>query len=172
LEVVRSDEREPGVGHRFDLAIGALRAQIDEEFRISERLDGKARQAFALAAAFFAVTQTVAFRGSLSPEERIAILIVAVPAAILLLVTATAVANLEDLRREKDIEPRAIQEWASEHDDMQFARTMIVHLREVADRRVESNTHRSALYAKVATRTRWSLILAAVELLLAMVMRA
>ena len=46
-------------GKDLDQAISTLRARVDEEFRIAERLDSKARQAFALAAGFFAVVQTV-----------------------------------------------------------------------------------------------------------------
>lgn len=39
----------------------ALRSAADQEFTIAERLATKARQGFALAAAFFAISQTVAF---------------------------------------------------------------------------------------------------------------
>jgi hypothetical protein len=41
--------------------VDALKASADQEFYIAERLSAKARQAFALAAGFFIVGQTVAF---------------------------------------------------------------------------------------------------------------
>ncbi len=43
--------------------VDALMASADQEFNIAERLSAKARQAFALAAGFFVVAQTVAFGG-------------------------------------------------------------------------------------------------------------
>jgi type VI protein secretion system component VasK len=163
---------------RLGLAIEALRARIDEEFRITERLDTKARQAFALAAAVFAVGQTVAFgsfaAGNVVRSERVAILILAVMAALALALTAHKVADAEDLRRERDIDPSAIERWARERDDEMFAREMVVHLREVADRRAANNEKRAQVYSGhrgVLYFVRWTLILTGVELLLALVFR-
>ena len=44
----------------------ALKASADQEFNIAERLSAKARQAFALAAGFFVVAQTVAINPALA----------------------------------------------------------------------------------------------------------
>jgi len=41
--------------------VDALKASADQEFNIAERVSAKSRQAFALAAGFFIVGQTVAF---------------------------------------------------------------------------------------------------------------
>ena len=62
----RPAAKEGGSGPDLDGAgkiVDALRASADQEFNIAERLSGKARQSFALAAGFFIVAQTVAFGG-------------------------------------------------------------------------------------------------------------
>jgi len=64
--------------------VDALKASADQEFAIAERLSAKARQAFALAAGFFIVAQTVAFGGfeadKLSSHEKHWILALAIVA--------------------------------------------------------------------------------------------
>lgn len=166
-------------GARLDLAITALRARVDEEFRITERLDSKARQAFALAGGGFAIAQTVAF-GSFGQDQihdaaRYLTLGLAIIAGVALTLTAHKLTDAEDLRPEKDIEPAAIERWARERDDAMFAKEMIVHLREVADRRAASNAGRAELYSGhrgVLFWTRWTLILTGAELIFAIIFRA
>jgi hypothetical protein len=48
--------------------VDALKASVDQEFSIAERLSAKARQSFALAAGVFVVAQTVAFGGFASAK--------------------------------------------------------------------------------------------------------
>jgi hypothetical protein len=165
-------------GQRLELAINALRARIDEEFRIAERLDSKIRQAFALVAALFAVAQTVAFGGftqsNVSGDDRLVIVALTVLAAIALAQTAHKVVDAEDLRGEKDIDPGYIETWARDCDDEEFAKQMVVHLRQVADRRAENNAERAALYTEdrgVLFWARWTLILTGVEILFAVILR-
>ena len=57
-------ETQSSGGGGFEAAgriVDALKASADQELTIAERLSGKARQAFALAAGVFVVAQTVAF---------------------------------------------------------------------------------------------------------------
>jgi hypothetical protein len=68
--------------------VDALKASADQELTIAERVSGKARQAFALAAGVFVVAQTVAFgnfeANNLSDRERDWILGLAIAAVVLL----------------------------------------------------------------------------------------
>src|SRR3954465_14757211 len=90
----------------IDNALTVLRARIDEEFRITERLDSKSRQAFALTAGFFAVVQTVAFgafaQATVNGTERVLLLAAAVVAGGALIVVANRLTNGEELLEEAD----------------------------------------------------------------------
>lgn len=92
--------------------VDALKASADQEFNIAERLSAKARQAFALAAGFFIVGQTVAFGSfeatKLSTHEKhwmIALAIVAIaalaPFAVAFTLKADATYKSRDLPLEK-----------------------------------------------------------------------
>jgi hypothetical protein len=160
---------------RLGLAIAALRARVEEEFRISERLDVKARQAFALSAALFAIAQTIALNKEVAGTEQVLLAVLALCAVATLGMTAQKLVASEELRREKDIDPAVIEEWARDTDDELFAQNMVVHLREVAERRAENNESRARLYNEgrgVIFWTRWTLILTGVELLFAVILRA
>src|SRR4051794_36183298 len=150
LDLLKGAGDESSTGSRLDLAIAALRARVDEEFRITERLDSKARQAFTLAGGGFAIAQTVAFgsfgQAQIHDAARFATLGVAIIAAIALTLTAHKLTISEDLRREVDVDPAAIERWARELDDKEFGRRMVVQLRSVAERRHASNEQRAELY--------------------------
>ena len=156
-------------GKDLDQAITVLRARIDEEFRISERLDSKARQAFALATGFFAVVQTLAFGGfaqtTVTPTERVFLLVAAVIAGGCVVVVAHRLANGEELLEEADVKPEAIVEWCDEAgNDAEFVSTRLVsELAHMARRRADNNAIRARNYDAVAFSTRWALILAAVD---------
>ena len=164
-------------GNDLGQAITVLRARIDEEFRISERLDSKARQAFALATGFFVVVQTVAFGGfaqsTVTTDERFLLLAAAVIAAGSLIVVAHRLTNGEELLEEADVKPQKIVQWCNEaDDDPEYVSVRLVsELAHMADRRNENNIIRGRNYDNVVFAARWALILAGVELLTAIAVR-
>ncbi len=160
----------------LDRAITVLNARLDEEFRISERLDGKQRQAFALASVFFAIVQTVAFgsfaQGHLHTAQRGVIGGLAVVACVILIVVMQYLTSAEKLRDEDDINPKAIVDWCNEADAPDYVAVRLVgELSEVAQKRAASNKARALSYDKVSAAARWSLIASGVELLVAIALR-
>jgi len=156
--------------------VNALRARVDEEYRIMERLDTKARQAFAFVAAFFAVVQAVAFgtfaEGGITPTERVILAVFAVTAGLSVLVVGHHLRNQEDLQTESDIKPEEILKWwneASSENDVSVH--LASGLAEVAKERHANNLRRSTLFNKLDSWARWSLILTSLELLVAIVIR-
>jgi hypothetical protein len=164
-------------GRDLDQAIGVLRARIDEEFQITERFATKGRHAFALAAAFFAVVQTVAFgsfqEGGVQPGERVALLVVALIAGAALVVVAHRVTGGEELLEEADIRPEAIVDWCEEAgDDPEYVPARLVsELSRMARRRSENNAIRGRNYDAVEQAVRLALIATAFELVVAIVVR-
>jgi hypothetical protein len=167
-----------GGGSADDLeqAIAVLRARMDEEFRVSERLDSKQRQAFALASVFFAVVQTVAFgsfaQSNLHTTQRAIIGALAVLAGMVLIVVMHKLNNAEELHAEDDIRPEAIVAWCNEADGPGYVAARLVgELSDVARRRSNSNKERARNYDSVANAARWSLIATGVELIVAIALR-
>ena len=161
-------------GKGLDHALGVLQSRVDEEFRISERLDTRSRQAFGLAAAFFAVVQTVAF-GAFAQEdvtslERVFMLISAVLGGIALAGVAHRLTHGEQLQDESDIEPDAIIRWLQEKPNA-FTEQLVTELSVTAQARTDNNEIRGRNFEAVVTTTRWTLILAGVELLVAISVR-
>src|SRR2546421_3728197 len=78
--------RSPDPPSEVAYLLDTLRALFQEEFETADRLNGKARQAFALAVGFFALVQTVAFNNfahaAESPTDTKWILIVALVAIV------------------------------------------------------------------------------------------
>lgn len=149
---------------------------MDEEFRISERVDSKQRQAFALASVFFAVVQTVAFgsfaQDQLHTVERGIIGVLAAVASITLIVVMHRLNNAEELRDEDDINPKTIVAWCNAADTPGYVAARLVgELSEVAQARTDSNRSRALNYDKVSVAARWSLIATGVELLTAIALR-
>jgi hypothetical protein len=142
----------------LEQAIGVLRARIDEEFRISERLDSKSRQAFALAAGFFAVVQTVTFsafaQSSVHTGERIVLLAVAFIAGGAVAAVAHRLTNGEELLDEIDIKPETIVQWCNEagRDSEYVSVRLVGELSGVATRRAE--TTRSVAASSIASQMR------------------
>ncbi len=175
LEVLQGDGEKPEVPGRLDLAIDVLRARVDEEFSITERLDAKGRQVFGLCAAFFAVAQAVAFSAfraaDVTTGDRWLIAGCATVAALGLLITGHRLVNGEEPRTEIDLEPSQIEEWARDKSDEEFAQLLVVHLRRVADARHDSNETRAANYMQIEFAGRWSLILTTLEIIVAVACR-
>jgi hypothetical protein len=164
-------------GGDLDQAIGVLRGRVDEEFRITERLDSKGRQAFALASLFFGVVQTVAF-GSFAERtihgaEKVVLLAAAVAAGFALAAVAHRLTHGEELKEEEDIAPEAIERWCNEAgNDREYVKVRLVgELRRVARERSDNNEIRGRNYDAIVTVTRWSLILSGLELLAAIIVR-
>jgi hypothetical protein len=163
-------------GSDLEQAIGVLRARVDEEFRIAERLDSKQRQAFALAAAFFAVVQTVTF-GSFAQDvvtstERALLGLLALVAGIAVATTAHRLAGGEALLDEDDVNPEAVVRWCNEAAEEHYvARKIVSTLSTVAANRHESNKARGAKVDRVQLAARWALMLTGVELVVAIVTR-
>jgi hypothetical protein len=175
---VRSVSDTPQTSDTSDLAqvITALRARIDEEFRMMERLDTKARQAFALVAGFFAVVQAVTFgsfaQGGVNPTERVFLAIAAILAGALVLWAGHLLREVEELQREPDINPRELVSWyeeATEPDHV--ARNLASGLKVVAEKRFDNNLEKTKRLKTLDSAARCSLILTSLELMLAIVFR-
>ena len=177
LEVLKGGDDDPvDKGHRLDLAIEVLRARVNQELKISERLDAKARQAFGLVAAFFAVAQAVTFgsfrAGTLSGIELIGLGILAGVAAVSVGLTGHRLADAEEGQGEQDIEPKDVEQWARDMDDRGFAERRVVELRDDAEKRRAGNVKRRTRYERLEVVARWALILTTAELLFGIAFRA
>lgn len=161
----------------LDQAITALRARMDEEFRITERLSSKARQVFALTAGFFAVIQTIAFgtfgRDTVNSTERATLLVIAIVAGASVAWVARRVTSSEELLDETDVSPDKIAEWTEKgRSDPEYVRTHLVsNLAVVARKRSDNNKVRAERYDEVENAARWALIITSVELIVAVVVR-
>lgn len=160
----------------LDNALAVLRERVDLEFRRTERLDTKARQAFALAAGFFALTQAGAFasfgESAVSSGERVWILIVAVAAVAALAFTATRVYHAEKLRGEGSMPIQSVFNWCLEQSGEKLVTAwLILAHRQVAAERVSSNATRVKQTRAVASAAGLTLILCATELIIALVVR-
>lgn len=166
-----------GQGRDLEAAITVLRARIDEEFRITERLDSKSRQAFALAAGYFAVVQTVAFGAfaatGVTRTERVFVAFAGLVAGVLLLVVAHRLGNGEETLEEIDIDPGRIVTWANDagEDPEHLPARLVGRLAKVAARRAENNAIRERDYGAVANASRLALICASVELVVGIIVR-
>jgi hypothetical protein len=176
LELLQGDGDLEPRPHRLDLAIEALRARVDQEFQISERLDAKARQGFGLVAAVFAVAQAVAFgnfrAGHLSGSELVILAIWAFLAALLVLLTGHSLRDSEEAQPEDDIRPDAIARWTEEKTDRAFAEQLVVELTRVAEGRHKSNERRRARYERLELIARVALIVTIAEMVFAIAFRA
>lgn len=160
----------------LEQAINVLRARVDEEFRIAERLDSKQRQAFALAAGFFAVVQTVAFgsfaEDALGAPERLALGVLAIVAGLAVMLAGHRLTDGEELQLEDDISSEALVRWCNDADGADYVAVRIVsRLSTVATNRHASNQTRARKVGKVQDATRLALLLAGLELVTAVLFR-
>jgi hypothetical protein len=157
-------------------AIEILRGRIDEEFRISERYDAKGRQLFTVAAGFYAAVQAVAFAAfgteHLASEARLAVLVCAFGAGLVLIVVGQRLANAEAPLKEADIPPEDLVAWLeSEETEEQVLLRQVGALATVAKSRAAKNAERKTTFEAIDVAVRWSLIASGVELLLALTVR-
>lgn len=96
------------------LALDLLRALADQEFARADRFGSRARNAFALTAGFFAVSQAVAFGSFVSDRitsaELTALLVIAALAAMTLAAAGWLVLQVERVQTGKNLEPDQVVE--------------------------------------------------------------
>jgi len=160
----------------LDNALAMLRDQVTEEFERAERLDSKSRQAFAVAAGFFALTQAGAFasfgEGSISPAQRGWILGASVVAVAALAFTAIYVQRAESLRPDDGIHIQSVLDWCiREEEDKMITAWLILANRQVAQERVDGNKVRADQVEAVLRATGLTLAFCAAELFLALAVR-
>jgi hypothetical protein len=160
----------------LDNALAVLRERVDQEFGRTERLDNKSRQAFALAAGFFALTQAGAFasfgEGAVSSSERFWLLAAAVVTVLALSYTAIQLYHAERLRREGSVNIQSVLNWClEEREDKMLTAWLILAHHEVASKRTRSNGDRVKQAEAVAKATGFTLALCGTELILALAVR-
>jgi hypothetical protein len=161
----------------MDHAITVLCGRMDELFRIIERLDTKAQQAFALGSAFYAGAQALAFASfaedDVTTPERVLVLVAAAVSTIALLVLAHRLANNLSLRRESGFSPEAIEDWYGDAVGRPgFMSANIVGLLvAVTKRREESARERANTYDSIETAARVAVILGIAESMIALTIR-
>ncbi|HVQ60411.1 MAG TPA: hypothetical protein VMS60_16050 [Solirubrobacterales bacterium] len=157
-------------------AITVLVARIDEQFRITERIDAKGRQVFAVCAAFYVGAQTLAFtifgEDDVDHLERASLSATALVATIALVYLAQRLLDNERLREERLFDAGGIVSWFEQaNNDAYVSRQLVHNLAHVADERVRTNEHRVAGYNSVLASARWALLLTALEAAVAVVVR-
>lgn len=160
----------------LDNALTALRDRVDQEFKRTERLDSKSRQAFAIAAGFFALTQAGAFatfgESAVSPGERSWILVAAVAAVAALAFAAIRVQHAERLRPEGGVHIQSVFDWClGEGEERMITAWLILAHHRVARERVSSNDLRAKQVEAVVWAAGLTLTLCATELILALAVR-
>jgi hypothetical protein len=160
----------------LDNTLGVLRERVDQEFQRTERLDSKSRQAFALSAGLFALTQAGAFASfaedAVDSHERLGILVGAILALAALGLTAVRLHHAEDLREEQSLPLQSIHDWSLEPqtDRLLTARLILSHLH-VAAKRTKSNAARVEQVKSVRTAAALTLAICATELIVALGVR-
>jgi hypothetical protein len=172
-EIARLVERDDG---DLAAALAVLRERVDHEFRVTERLERKARQEFTLAAGFFAVAQAGAFASfgasGVTTNERFGVLAAAMLAAVSLVLVAARLRTVERLREASELTPRTIFEWCRDQTRPKSTTAHLIWaLSELAGRHTTGNEVRAKQAKAVAAAAGWALALAGVELGLALVAR-
>lgn len=165
-----------GTGNATEI-VEALKASADQEFHIAERLASKARQAYALAAGVFVVSQTVAFNNfgaaKLSSHEKHAILVLAALAVLALGIATARVLAADDVVPSKDLlleDLMADLNAAYEGDDGVLGRLGGYYAGVVRSRR-DANTVRRKAYKSCRTFVALSLAATVLELVFALIVR-
>jgi hypothetical protein len=160
----------------LDRILGVLRGRIEEEFRITERVDLKSRQLFALAAGAFAGAQIAAYAAlastAVSHPKKIVTLALAIAGAVALGALTLLVHRNERLRDEQDLRPLEILDWCmAEGATNIVSARLVLALSHVAQLRAGSNVRRKDGYEAISRAVFYTLLLYAVELVFALVVR-
>lgn len=154
-------------------ALAVLRERLEHEFNVTERLDSKSRQAFALAASSFVVAQASAFASfgaaAVTSSERVVMLVTALLAGAALAFVSLRLYESERTRPEENVSPKAIREWCRVNAVPGMVSAHLVWaLSEVAQHRIASNASRHAQTERVHAATRLTLALSGLVLVVAM----
>lgn len=154
-----------------------MKASADQEFHIAERLASKARQAYALAAGVFVVSQTVAFNNfgaaKLSSPEKHTIFALAALAVLALGAATARVLAADDVVASKDLALEDLMtdlNAAYEGDDGVLGRLGGYYAGVVRSRR-DANTVRRKAYKSCRTFVALSLAATVLELVFALIVR-
>jgi hypothetical protein len=157
--------------------VDSLRSAGDQELTIAERLSSKARQAFALAAGVFTISQTVAFgnfeSSKLHPYEKHWILGLAIGAVVLLGIAAFATIKADATVESRDLPLERLENdlnAAYEGDDGVTGRLGSYYLGVVRSRRA-ANAERRHWYKVSRVMVAASLFVTVAELVVALVGR-
>lgn len=114
----RPTEADPppiGLTYLFEIT----KNEVETQFRISERIDSKARNLFALTAAIFAAAQAVALRPDVLrhlEDGKAGLLTYAIVAGVLVGLALLATAVTLFARNDKSVEPDPLMAWLNETD--------------------------------------------------------
>jgi hypothetical protein len=113
----------------LDYILDVAKAEVDFQFRVSERLDSKARGLFALAGAIFAAAQALALRqdvlNRLSSSDRAYLIDVAEIAGVLVGLALLATAFAIFARREKSVESETLFQWMNQLVNENMTHTVV-----------------------------------------------
>lgn len=157
--------------------VEALKSSADTEFHIAERLASKARQAYALAAGVFVISQTVAFgsfqSANLSSREQHRIIGLAIAAVLILGVATWKVLAADDVQESGDLPLDSLMDdlnKAYEGDDGVLGRLGGYYAGVVRTRRT-ANTVRRRAYKSSRIFVAASLAATVAELVFALIAR-
>jgi hypothetical protein len=160
---------------KFAQVIESARSMVEEQFRISERLDRKVRYQAGTAGAFFAVVQAVvvnaAVRAQGLDDWTTTLAIFAVPATLITIGAFVAATGAWRTQTEKDLpiqDLRAMVEGVS-HGDENTSRNLAFHYLNLAEQRRIGNAERLNRVRRVADITLLSIVLTGAELALVFV---
>lgn len=161
-----------------DKLVDALRSSADQELTIAERVSGKARQAFALGAGFFVISQTVAFGGfetrNIHPYEKYWIIGLAIGAVAVLALAAFATIKADATVGSRDLPLAKLEadlNAAYEGDEDVVGRLGGYYLGVVRSRR-EANDARRNWYGCARFMVMVSLFATVAELIVSLIARA
>lgn len=157
--------------------VDALKASADQEFHIAERLASKARQAYALAAAVFVVSQTVAFgtfgQDKLSSTDKTVVILMAIISVAFLCIATKSVLDADDVVESGDLPLKELENdlnAAYDGDPEVVGRLGSYYLGVVRSRR-KANSVRLKAYKSSRGWAALSLAATAIELVIALAAR-
>lgn len=174
-----SEAGGPGTGGPGDAGavVDALKASAEQEFSIAERLASKARQAYALAAGVFVVSQTVAFSNfeanMLSGREQKVIIGLAIVSVVMLALATWKVLGADDTFPSGDLPLDALLDDlnAAYDDDPKVLGRLGGYYVGVVRSRRKANGDRRKAYKAARTFVALSLAATVVELVFALIAR-
>lgn len=158
--------------------VDALKASADQELTIAERLSGKARQTFALAAGVFVVAQTVAFGSfkvdNISGREQDWLLGLAIGAVVILAFAAVATIKADATVDSRDLPLAELENDlnASYEGDTEVTGRLGGYYLGVVRTRREANDTRRWWYKRARFIVVLSLLATVAELILSLAARA